>query len=86
MDIRQTEEQRQIVALVRQFVTREVLPVASALEHRDEYPTHLVQRMRELGLFAMTIPREYGGLGIDTTTYACSSPPSATTSSARSSP
>ncbi|MBI4307667.1 MAG: acyl-CoA dehydrogenase family protein [Chloroflexi bacterium] len=70
MDTARTEEQRQMVALVRQFVNKEVLPVASALEHRDEYPTHLVQRMRDLGLFAMTIPREYGGLGIDTTTYA----------------
>ncbi|MDO8531227.1 MAG: acyl-CoA dehydrogenase family protein [Dehalococcoidia bacterium] len=70
MDSAATAELGQLVARVRRFVAEEVLPVASAFEKRDEYPTHLVQRMRELGLFAMTIPREYGGLGINTTTYA----------------
>lgn len=70
MDSAATAELGQLVARVRRFVAEEVLPVASAFEKRDEYPTHLVQRMRELGLFAMAIPREYGGLGINTTTYA----------------
>ena len=49
---------------------RDVLPVASELEHADEYPTKLVETMRELGLFGVTIPEEYGGLGLDLTTYA----------------
>ena len=70
MDNTATAEASQLVARVRRFVSEEVLPAASALEHRDEYPTHLVRRMREIGLFSMTIPREYGGLGINTTTYA----------------
>jgi alkylation response protein AidB-like acyl-CoA dehydrogenase len=60
----------EVVATVRRFVERDVLPVASDLEHRDEYPHALVDRMRELGLFGATIPPEYGGLGLDTTTYA----------------
>src|SRR5512135_82233 len=59
-----------IIATVKRFVEREVLPVASDLEHRNEYPHALVERMKELGLFGATIPPEYGGLGLDVTTYA----------------
>ncbi len=59
-----------IVAAVRRFVQKEVKPVASALEHADRYPHDLVARMKELGLFGSLIPREYGGLGLDSTTYA----------------
>src|SRR5438128_3705850 len=60
----------QILETVRRFVEREVLPVASRYEHDDEYPHDLVERMRELGLFGATIPVEYGGLGLDYSTYA----------------
>src|SRR5262245_34361213 len=60
----------QIVDTSRRFVDREVIPVASKYEHADEYPAPLVDRMRELGLFGATIPPEYGGLGLDYTTYA----------------
>jgi butyryl-CoA dehydrogenase len=65
-----SSEQREIVAAVRDFVDRDVIPVASELEHRDEYPTRLVETMRELGLFGTTIPEEYGGLGLGLDTYA----------------
>src|SRR5215213_8585923 len=61
---------REVVAGVREWVEREVLPVASDLEHADEYPSELVAQMKEMGLFGVTIPREYGGLGLDLTTYA----------------
>jgi alkylation response protein AidB-like acyl-CoA dehydrogenase len=60
----------QIVGTVRRFVEREVKPVASELEHADAYPQALVDRMKELGLFGATIPVEYGGLGLDYSTYA----------------
>lgn len=63
-------EQEEMIATVRRFVEREVMPVASQLEHRNEYPHALVERMRELGLFGATIPVEYGGLGLGVTTYA----------------
>jgi alkylation response protein AidB-like acyl-CoA dehydrogenase len=65
-----TAEQQEIVATVRAFVERDVVPVASELEHADEYPTDLVETMKELGLFGVTIPEEYGGLGVDLSTYA----------------
>jgi len=64
------EVREEIVSTVRRFVEREVVPVASELEHRNEYPHGLVERMKELGLFGATIPPEYGGLGLDVTTYA----------------
>jgi alkylation response protein AidB-like acyl-CoA dehydrogenase len=65
-----TTEQREIVAAVRDFVDRDVIPVASGLEHRDEFPEELVSTMRELGLFGTTIPEEHGGLGLGLDTYA----------------
>lgn len=63
-------ERSEIVATIREFVEREVMPTASELEHADAYPDELVARMKELGLFGVTIPEEYGGLGLDLTTYA----------------
>ena len=54
---------------MRRFVAKEVLPVASELEHADEYPEAIVEQMKELGLFGITIPEEYGGLGLDLLTY-----------------
>ena len=65
-----TPEQEQILETVRRFVDREVMPTASSYEHADAYPTPLVERMKELGLFGATIPVEYGGMGLDVSTYA----------------
>src|SRR6266446_9822533 len=59
-----------LVADVREFVDTEVRPVVAELEHADLYPHGLVARMRELGLFGALVPLEYGGLGLDVTTYA----------------
>lgn len=67
---RAEELREEIVESVRRFVQREVIPNASRLEHANEYPTELVQGMKELGLFGATIPEEHGGLGLDFTTYA----------------
>jgi butyryl-CoA dehydrogenase len=63
-------ERDEIVATVRDFVERDVVPVASELEHADEYPEALVATMRSLGLFGATVPEAYGGLGLDLVTYA----------------
>jgi len=65
-----TGEQELIVGAVRRFVEKEVMPVASALEHRNEYPHALVGQMREMGLFGSNVPEEYGGAGIDFSTFA----------------
>jgi len=64
------DEQQEIVQTIREFVERDVMPVASEYEHADEFPAPLVETMKELGLFGVTIPEEYGGLGLDLTTYA----------------
>ncbi|MFL5796706.1 MAG: acyl-CoA dehydrogenase family protein [Actinomycetota bacterium] len=64
------EEQRAIVETVRDFVEKEVIPVADELEHRDEFPETIVEGMKELGLFGLTVPEEYGGAGLDLMTYA----------------
>ena len=65
-----TEVQVEIIAAVRQFVDREVIPHAQALDHADEYPQHIVDQMGELGLFGLMIEEEYGGLGESLLTYA----------------
>jgi len=65
-----TDDQTEILKAVRQFVEREILPVATELEHRDEYPTDIVAGLKELGIFGLTIPEEYDGLGESLLTYA----------------
>jgi butyryl-CoA dehydrogenase len=64
-----TDDRQAVVATVREWVEREVYPVASEYEHADEFPTPLVEDMKELGLFGVTIAEEYGGLGLDLLTY-----------------
>jgi alkylation response protein AidB-like acyl-CoA dehydrogenase len=60
---------REIIETVRRFVAREVVPVAPELERDDRFPVDIVEQMRELGLFGVTIPEAYGGLGLDLLTY-----------------
>ncbi|GAA2368404.1 acyl-CoA dehydrogenase family protein [Gordonia cholesterolivorans] len=63
-------EQRDILATVRDFVDQQILPMATHLEHADEYPTEIVAQMKQMGLFGLTIDEEYGGLGESLLTYA----------------
>ncbi|TDP93834.1 acyl-CoA dehydrogenase family protein [Labedaea rhizosphaerae] len=65
-----TDVQEEIISTVRDFVDKEIIPHAQALEHADEYPTDIVEGMKEMGLFGLTIPEEFGGLGESLLTYA----------------
>ncbi|MDH3005226.1 MULTISPECIES: acyl-CoA dehydrogenase family protein [Gordonia] len=65
-----TEIQTEIVANVRSFVDKQIIPNAQELEHADEYPQAIVDGMSEMGLFGLMIPEEYGGLGESLLTYA----------------
>jgi alkylation response protein AidB-like acyl-CoA dehydrogenase len=65
-----TDVQQEILSTVRTFVDKEILPVATELEHRDEYPVDIVAGLKDLGIFGLTIPEEYGGLGESLLTYA----------------
>jgi alkylation response protein AidB-like acyl-CoA dehydrogenase len=64
-----TDIQEEILKTVRVFVDEKILPVATELEHKDEYPTEIVEGLKELGLFGLMIPEEYGGLGESLLTY-----------------
>ena len=64
------EDQQEILKAVRGFVEKAILPVATELEHADEYPTEIVEGLKELGVFGLMIPEEYGGLGESLLTYA----------------
>ena len=65
-----TDVQRSILQTVREFVDREIIPYATDLEHKDEFPEAIVEGMKEMGLFGLMIPEEYGGLGESLLTYA----------------
>ena len=65
-----TDEQQAITEMIRGFVDNEILPVVAEFDHEDKFPTESVEQMKELGLFGVTIPEEYGGMGLDLTTYA----------------
>jgi butyryl-CoA dehydrogenase len=63
------ETRAALVDTVRRFIAREVIPVASEMEHADAFPDAIVDQMKQLGLFGITIPEAYGGLGLDLLTY-----------------
>ena len=70
MDFQLSDEQRLYRDTLRDFVDREIVPVARDWEHSGRYPTEIVESMRKLGLFGLAIPEEYGGLAADTVSFA----------------
>lgn len=70
MTIQLTQDQKDYQEAIRAFVDKEIIPVARDMEHSGEYPTAIVEHMKEMGLFGMTIPEEFGGLGVDMTTFS----------------
>lgn len=70
MDFEFNELQRSVRSMAKEFVAREVIPIAMEYEHEDRYPTPIVEKMKELGIFGFTIPEEYGGSGMDEVCYA----------------
>ncbi len=66
----QTDEQKMMTDMVHQFVDEQIIPTAGKYDHEDTFPEPIVEQMKELGLFGVTIPEEYGGMGLDLTTYA----------------
>src|SRR5438067_8784256 len=65
-----TDEQRAICEMVHQFADEQIIPHAEHYDHEDAFPEPIVEQMKELGLFGVTIPEEYGGMGLDLSTYA----------------
>lgn len=70
MDFQLNEQQEMFKRMLSDFVNKEIKPVARELEHSGTYPTEIVKKMKELGLFGMTIPELYGGLGLDSISMA----------------
>ena len=65
-----TDEQKAITEMVRQFADEQIIPNAEHYDHEDCFPEPIVEQMKELGLFGVTIPEEYDGMGLDLSTYA----------------
>lgn len=70
MDFELSEQQAAFRDLMRDFASRSIAPVARDWELSGRYPTEIVDEMKEMGLFGMLIPGEYGGIGIDAVSYA----------------
>lgn len=70
MDIELDEAQAEVRRTIREFTDREVRPVAREMEQAGTYPTAIVEKMKQMGLFGLTVPEEWGGLGADTVTLA----------------
>ncbi|MFB9836925.1 acyl-CoA dehydrogenase family protein [Actinoallomurus acaciae] len=64
-----SEDERFIVGIVRDFVDKDVRPVVQELEHANTYPEALIERMKELGIFGLAVPEEYGGTPVSTSCY-----------------
>jgi len=70
VDFSLSEDQRHFQASLRTFVDREIRPVAREMEQAGVYPEKIVDGMKEMGLFGVTVPVEYGGLGLDMVSLA----------------
>ncbi|MGK2932963.1 MAG: acyl-CoA dehydrogenase family protein [Solirubrobacterales bacterium] len=64
-----TDDQKAIIEMVHQFVDEQIIPNAEHFDAKDEFPEDIVEQMKELGLFGAMIPEEYGGMGLDLSTY-----------------
>jgi alkylation response protein AidB-like acyl-CoA dehydrogenase len=64
-----SEDEQFIVTTVRDFVDKDIKPVARELDHTDTYPEALVEQMKELGIFGLAVPEEYGGTPVSTPCY-----------------
>ena len=64
-----TEDEELLVKTVRQFVDRDVKPVVSELEHANEYPGELIETMKQIGIYGLAIPEEYGGAAVSMPCY-----------------
>ena len=70
MEFELDDDQREFRALLRTFVDKEIVPVAREWEQSGRYPTEIVAGMADMGLFGITVPEEYGGLGLDPVSFA----------------
>jgi alkylation response protein AidB-like acyl-CoA dehydrogenase len=70
VDFELTDEQRLFQQTLRDFADKEIVPVAQELERTGTYPTKILAGLKELGLFGLNVPEEYGGLGADRIAYS----------------
>ena len=64
------EDEAILLETIQRWTDKELKPIVKEYDHADRYPTHIVEQMKEMGLFGATISPEYGGLGLPATTYA----------------
>jgi butyryl-CoA dehydrogenase len=69
MDFQLTEEHRMVQSMVREFASKEILPVAAELDHTETFPQEIIKKAAALGLMGMVVPERYGGAGMDAIAY-----------------
>ncbi|GAA3149684.1 MULTISPECIES: acyl-CoA dehydrogenase family protein [Nonomuraea] len=70
MDFELTDEQKAFRETLRAFVDKEIMPVATEWEHSGRYPAEIIDKMKQMGLFGLSVPEEYGGLAADMVSFA----------------
>ncbi|MET8989211.1 acyl-CoA dehydrogenase family protein [Nonomuraea wenchangensis] len=70
MDFELTDEQKAFRETLRAFVDKEIVPVAVEWEHSGRYPAEIIDKMKQMGLFGLSVPEEYGGMGADMVSFA----------------
>ncbi|MEV4801574.1 acyl-CoA dehydrogenase family protein [Nonomuraea sp. NPDC049421] len=70
MDFELTDEQKAFRETLRAFVDKEIVPVATEWEHSGRYPAEIIDKMKQMGLFGLSVPEEYGGLAADMVSFA----------------
>src|SRR5688572_29589806 len=68
--INDASDEAQLLDMIERWTERELKPIVREYDHDDRYPDHIVEQMKELGLFGATVSTEYGGLGLPASTYA----------------
>ncbi|ASS93735.1 acyl-CoA dehydrogenase family protein [Peribacillus simplex] len=70
MDFNLTDDQQAIVSMARDVVNAEIIPLAREFDEKEAFPVDIMNKLRECGLFNLSIPEEYGGPGIDKLSHA----------------
>ena len=69
MNVEMVDEEQFLVRTVRDFIDREVKPAVNEMEHRNEYPEKFIEQMKQIGIYGLAVPEEYGGTPVSMPCY-----------------
>jgi len=69
MNVEMVDEEQSLVRTVRDFIDRDVKPAVNEMEHRNEYPEKFIEQMKQIGIYGLAVPEEYGGTPVSMPCY-----------------